>query len=231
MGYLRAVEAAATAGLLLLFWGAASRSLTRELLWQVLDDAMAMTGALFALLIAASTFSLVLRGLGSDRLVTDLMGVFAGHPMSATLAALAVLLTSAFVLDAFELIFLIVPIVMPSLLTQVDDAAWVAVLALLVLQAGFLMPPFGYSVVLSRAHVRPRPEMGATARALAPFLVWLTLVAAMVFAVPQTTQWLRHVPPGLGARLGPRNDDVSSTASENIQRSFPLNSARWRTRC
>ena len=33
------------------------------------------------------------------------------------------------VLDAFELIFLVVPLVMPPLLAQVPDAAWVSALA------------------------------------------------------------------------------------------------------
>lgn len=214
MGRVRAVEAAATAGLLLLLWGGASRRLTRVLLWQVLDDAMAMAGALFALLVAATTFSLVLRGLGTDRLVSDLMLALQGRPMAATLAALGVLLTCAFVLDAFELIFLVVPVVMPPLLAQVGDAAWVAVLTLLVLQAGFLLPPFGYAVVLSRGQSQRRPPLGAMAAALAPYLAWLTLVAAMVLALPQTTQWLRLTPATLGTEQGLANDEVERVMRE-----------------
>ena len=38
---------------------------------------------------------------------------------------------SAFVLDAFEIIFVIVPIVIPPLLIRAPDAVWVAVLVLL----------------------------------------------------------------------------------------------------
>jgi TRAP-type mannitol/chloroaromatic compound transport system permease large subunit len=214
IGRVRAVEAAATAGVLLLLWGVVSRQLTLALLWQVLDDAMALTGALFALLVAATTFSLVLRGLGTDGLVSGLMLGLQGHPMAATLAALGVLLGCAFVLDAFELIFLIVPIVMPPLLAQVGDAAWVAVLALLVLQAGFLLPPFGYAVVLSRGQWRPRAALRDMAVALAPYLAWLALVAAMVLAVPATTQWLRSTPATLGSGSGLGNDEVERLMRE-----------------
>jgi len=208
LGRVRAVEAAASAGLALLLWGWASRRLTRALLWQVLDDAMALTGALFALLVAATSFSLVLRGLGTDQLVSDLMLAFQGHPLAATLAALAVLLCCAFVLDAFELIFLIVPIVMPPLLAQVGDGPWVAVLALLVLQAGFLLPPFGYAVVLSRGQLNPRPDLRATAAALAPYLAWLACVAALVLALPQTTHWLRSAPTSVNSGQTLANDEV-----------------------
>ena len=45
------------------------------------------------------------------------------------------------------MIFLVIPIVMPPLLAAVPDAAWVAALTLLVLQAGFLLPPLGYAIV------------------------------------------------------------------------------------
>jgi TRAP-type mannitol/chloroaromatic compound transport system permease large subunit len=131
-----------------------------------------------------------------------------GQPMLATAAAMALLLACAFVLDAFELIFLVVPVVMPPLLAQVGDAAWVAVLALLVLQAGFLLPPFGYAVVLARGQQRPRAALGALAAALAPYLVWLGLVGLLVAVAPQTTRWLRTSPPTLESSHAPAADDV-----------------------
>jgi TRAP-type mannitol/chloroaromatic compound transport system permease large subunit len=190
-GRLRAVEAAASAGMLLLLWGLASRQLRWPLLRRALDDAMSLTGALFALLLAATTFSLLLRAFGTDRLVGQAMLALQGHPLLALGAVLSTLLACAFVLDAFELIFLVVPIVMPPLLAQVDDAAWVATLVLLVLQAGFLLPPVGYAVVLARGQVRPRPAVGALARALWPYLAWAGAVLLLVVAWPQSTKWLR----------------------------------------
>lgn len=193
-GRLRAVEAAATAGVALLAWGLASRQLTRPVLARVLDDALALTGALFALLVAAVTFSLLLRAYGTDVLVADWMRALQGQPALAMLVVMLVLLGSAFVLDAFELIFLVVPIVMPPLLALVGDAAWVAALALLVLQAGFLLPPLGYAVVLARGQVHPRPALAAVVRALAPYLLALAAVVGLVMAFPATTHWLRTAP-------------------------------------
>ncbi len=199
LGKVRAVEAAATAGVLLLVWGVVSRQLNGARLRLVLDDAMAMTGALFALLAAATTFSLLLRAFGTDLLVAQTMQRMQGHPVAAMLTVLGVLLACAFVLDAFELIFLVVPIVMPPLLAQVGDAAWVAALTLLVLQAGFLLPPFGYAVVLARGQTAPRPSLGAMARMLAPFLAALLAVIAFTILVPASTQWLRSAPASVGA--------------------------------
>ena len=218
LGQVRAVEAAASAGVALLAWGAWTRQLSRAVMWQVLDDAMALTGALFALLVAATSFSLLLRAFGTDQLVTQAMLSLQGHPLAATLAVLAILLASSFVLDAFELVFLVVPIVMPPLLAQVGDAAWVAALTLLVLQLGFLMPPFGYAVVLARAQAAPRPELRALARALLPFMAWSAVVIALVVLLPQCTQWLRSAPATVSGGQGLSADDVEKAMREMSRR-------------
>jgi TRAP-type mannitol/chloroaromatic compound transport system permease large subunit len=201
LGRVRAVEAAATAALLLLGWGVLTGQLGWARLWRVLDDAMALTGALFALLLAATSLTLLLRAYGSDRLVGDAMLALQGHPAWALACGLALVLGCAFVLDAFELIFLVVPVLMPPLLAQVGDAAWVAVLVLLVLQAGFLLPPFGYAVVLARAQVHPRPALRAMAAALAPYLAWCAVTLAAVALWPQCTRWLRSAPATVPAAV------------------------------
>ena len=197
-GRVRAVEGAATAGVALLLWGLLSRQLTRQRLADVLSDAMVITGMLFALLLAATTFSLLLRLLGTDRLVAQVMSGLR-DPLQAVGVVLGVLVLCAFVLDAFELTFLVVPIVMPPLLSRVGDAAWVSALVLLVLQLGFLLPPFGYSVVLARGHAVDRPSWAALTRELLPYLLWLLAVIVLVVAWPEPTHWLRtapeHLPP------------------------------------
>ena len=92
---------------------------------------------------------------------------------------LALIGLSAFVLDAFEIIFVIVPIVIPPLLIRVADARWVAVLVLLTLQASFLLPPFGYALMMVRGVLKEPVAFRALLKALAPFLAaqWLLLAA------------------------------------------------------
>lgn len=209
LGRVRPVEGAATACMLLLGWGLASGQLLRAgLLREVLDDAMALTGALYALLVAATTFSLLLRGFGTDALVMRLMLALQGHPMLGLGAVLAILLACAFVLDAFELIFLVVPIVMPPVLAQLPDAAWIATLALLVLQAGFLLPPFGYALVLARGQTVPRPPLREVALALAPYLALLALVLAATMAWPVTKHWLRDAPEMAASGQAPMDPEA-----------------------
>src|SRR6202163_5150007 len=69
LGYFYAVEAAAMGAFALLVAGLVTGRLRGAVLRGVLEDAAAPTGALFGLLIAATTFTLVLRLLGTDQLI------------------------------------------------------------------------------------------------------------------------------------------------------------------
>ena len=191
IGWFYAVEAAAMGGVLLFAVALLRRQLGIATIRLVLNDTMALTGALFALLIAATTFSLVLRAFGTDRLIAQGLQLLAPRPALLLLAVLAGIVACSFVLDAFEMIFLVIPLVMPPVLMSVDDAAWVAALVLLVLQLGFLLPPVGYALVMSRSLLREPVGTRELASALWPqWIVQGALIAAVLF-FPQITKVLR----------------------------------------
>jgi tripartite ATP-independent transporter DctM subunit len=187
LGYFYAVEAAAMGAFALLVAGLVSGRLPRKVLSELLGDAIALTGALFSLLLAATTFTMVLRLLGTADLAGQMVSSIPGGDVAAVAVVLGLIAFSAFVLDAFEIIFVIVPIVIPPLLIRVADARWVAVLVLLTLQSSFLLPPVGYALMMVRGVLKEHVNFRAFMRALAPFLAaqWLLLLAVLVF--PQLT--------------------------------------------
>lgn len=184
LGYVYPVEAAACGAVVLFLAGLLSGHVSRTTIGPLLDETLRMTGALFALLAAATTLTLVFRLFGTDKLIATAIQSVPGGPGAATAAALLVVAASALVLDAFEIIFVIVPLIAPPLLVRVDDAAWVAVLILLTLQMSFLLPPLGYALVVTRDRLKGDAPMSAMLRALAPYLGVLTLVLGAVFLVP-----------------------------------------------
>ncbi len=181
-GYFYAVEAAAMGAFTLLSAGLISGRLRGAVLRELLHDAIAITGALFSLLIAATTFTLILRLLGTDRLVDNLVAGIPGGDVMATAVILGVIGLCAFVLDAFEIIFVIIPIVIPPLLVRVADARWVAVLVLLTLQSSFLLPPFGYALMMVRGAAKNPAPFRPFVRALIPFLLaqWMLLIVVLI---------------------------------------------------
>lgn len=186
-GYFYAVEAAAMGAFALLAAGLATGRLRGAALNKVLNDALALTGALFALLLAATTFTLILRLLGTADLVGKMVSSIPGGDLTAVTVILGVIGISAFVLDAFEIIFVIVPIVIPPLLIRIADARWVSVLVLLTLQSSFLLPPFGYALMMVRGVLKEPVAFRQFLRALWPFLAAQWLLLLLVLFVPQLT--------------------------------------------
>ena len=189
-GRLFAVEAAASACMLLMAYALLARALTWSQWRELLLQSLGLSGALMALLVGATVFSLVFRLWGTDVWLTQAM---LSSPMPKPVTAALVLLCvglCAWVLDAFEMIFVIIPIVAPPLIAMLADAQQVAVLLLLVLQLSFLLPPMGYAVMLVRTSMAPGLRNAALLRALLPFLMAQVLVIGAVFFVPAAVHQL-----------------------------------------
>ena len=219
-GYFYAVEAAAMGGTALLLFGWATGGLRAGVFSHVLRDTMAVTGALFALFVAATTFTLVFRTFGTDRLLDAWVKLVPGGATGAAITVLVVFGLSAFVLDAFEIVFVIVPIVMPSILTRAPDAVWISVLALLALQASFLVPPSGYAVMMARSAMAQKTAIRPLARALAPYLAAQLAVLALVVALPG----LAHLAQPKGSDASPvttRIDDDAARRKFNDMLTLP----------
>jgi tripartite ATP-independent transporter DctM subunit len=217
-GYFYAVEAAAMGAFALLVTGLATGRLRAAALNKLLGDAIALTGALFALLLAATTFTMVLRLLGTAEVVGRIVASIPGGDLTAVAVVLALIAISAFVLDAFEIIFVIVAIVIPPLLIRVADARWVAVLVLLTLQSSFLLPPFGYALMMVRGVLKEPVAFPALLRALAPFLAaqWLLLIVVMTF--PQLTHTGQSADSASRAPAAPMSDaEFNKRLQEMIQ--------------
>jgi TRAP-type mannitol/chloroaromatic compound transport system permease large subunit len=193
VGAIFAVEAAATGGCLLILATLVSRALSLDGWRQVVRSTLELTGALIALLMGATMFSMVFRGFGTDQwLANNLMT----SEWSPTVMALVILLgvsLSACVLDAFEMIFVIIPIVAPLLIASLGDAQQAAVLLLLLLQLSFLLPPMGYAVIMVRSHAARNGKaasLSAIFRHIVPLALAVVAIAALVFLAPRVVHGL-----------------------------------------
>jgi tripartite ATP-independent transporter DctM subunit len=184
LGRFFAVEAAALGAFVMFVAAALTGRLRNGVLGQVLSETIASTGALFAPLLAATTFTLILRLLGTDRLINNWVAALPGGSTFAVIVILGAIALTALALDAFEIIFVAVPILVPPLLMRTPDAVWVGVLVLLVLQMSFLLPPFGYALILARATLKEATRLVDVMKALAPFLAAQIAVLLLVIAIP-----------------------------------------------
>ncbi len=208
-GAMLAVEAAATGACLLLLFALLSRAMDWPAWRDLLGQSLQLSGALFALLVGATTFSLVFRGWGTDRWISDLVLGSGLGPMATAALVLLFVAACAWVLDAFEMIFVIIPIVAPALILRLVDAQQSAVLLLLVLQLGFLVPPMGYALLVVQARSGlPAAKARQLLSALLPYGLAQLAVLATVFEFPGSVHWLDKAAPAAASAPVRSEDDI-----------------------
>jgi tripartite ATP-independent transporter DctM subunit len=149
-----------------------------------------MTSMIFIILFGAAVFSIVFRMMGGDNLVHEFLSSMPGGAVGATLLVMLVMFLLGFILDTFEIIFIVIPITAPILLTLGVDPIWLGVIIGMNLQTSFLTPPFGFSLFYLRGVAPPKVTTGMIYRGVMPFVVLQIVGLAVLFLWPSLATWL-----------------------------------------
>ena len=117
---------------------------------RLFEETLKINSMVFFILIGASLFSLVFRGFGGDLIVENFITDFPGGKFNSFIISYDYnFYFRVFFLDFFQIVFVIVPIVGPSLIAMGYDPVWLALMFAINLQTSFLTPPFGFAIILS----------------------------------------------------------------------------------
>ena len=150
----------------------------------------------FAIVIGATVFSLVFRGLGGEETVTAALSDLPGGTMGAVFAVMLAMFVLGFFVDFLEIAYIVVPIAAPVLLKMpMPDGSpmnpvWLAVMMAVNLQTSFMHPPFGVALFYLRGVAPPEVRTADIYRGIVPF------VAIQLFALVVLWWW-----PGLATGL------------------------------
>lgn len=151
---------------------------------------MRMSSMVFLILIGATAFGLVFRGMGGADLVKDLMTGLPGGEWGFLLVSMVIIFILGFFLDFIEISFIVVPILAPIGTYMGIDPLWFAVLIALNLQTSFLTPPFGFSLFYLKAAAPDGIRMPQIYRGIIPFVVIQLIALVLVAVFPRSTLWL-----------------------------------------
>ncbi|MGE5366576.1 MAG: TRAP transporter large permease [Betaproteobacteria bacterium] len=154
------------------------------LLLPVMMRTTQITSMIFVILIGATVFSLVFRGLGGDSLVERALTNLPGGVAGAVLAVMVAVFLLGFVMDAFEIIFVVVPIVAPVLLQMPGvDPVWLGIMLAVNLQTSYMHPPLGPTLFYLRGVAPPEVTTRDIYLGIIPFvLIQLGMLLALWFA-------------------------------------------------
>ncbi|MCH2169817.1 TRAP transporter large permease subunit [Myxococcota bacterium] len=159
----------------------------------VMRETTRTTGYIFAILLGATAYSLVLRGLGGDHLIER---AFLGLPFEPSGVLICILLFTfllGFFLDWIEITLIVLPLVAPVVESLGFDLIWFTVLFAVCLQTSFLTPPVGFALFYLRGVAPEGVDVGTIYRGVAPFVVLQLIGLALLFYWPVLVTWLPSI--------------------------------------
>lgn len=189
-GIATPTESASVGAIGAMVLAAFQRKLTYSNLRQVMYATANTTTMIFIILIGATVFSLVFRMMGGEELVSDFLNSLPGGQLGAILFVMLLMFLLGFILDTFEIIFLVLPITAPILLMMGVEPVWLGVIVAVNLQTSFLTPPFGFALFYLRGVAPDSVSTMTIYRGAVPFVFLQLIVIVLLVAFPQLVTWL-----------------------------------------
>ena len=155
-----------------------------KLLKETSFKAATVTTMIFSILIGASIFSLIFRGVGGDALVDEIFNLMPGGEYTALIFILVAIFVFGFILDFIEICYVIIPLVAPPLLMMGFDPVWLGILFAINLQTSFLTPPFGFSLFYLRGVADKNIRTQEIYKGVVPFICIQLTVLLMIILFP-----------------------------------------------
>ena len=175
-------------GATLLAWF--NRQLNARVMAQVLNETTRTTAYIFAIFLGATAYSLVLRGLGGDELIAEVLNGLPFEPTGIVIAILLFTFLLGFFLDWIEITLIVLPLVGPVVAALGFDLVWFTVLFAVCLQTSFLTPPVGFAIFYLKGVAPPEISVATIYRGVLPFILLQLLGLALIFAWPDLVVWL-----------------------------------------
>jgi tripartite ATP-independent transporter DctM subunit len=166
------------------------RRMSLTVLKDVMESTTGFTSMAFLILIGATAFGLVFRGLGGDTLLKDFLVGVGGGTWGVLTLVMLVLFLLGFFLDFIEITFIVVPVLAPIVVDLGIDPLWLCILIAINFQTSFLTPPFGFALFYLKGVSPPEVTTGQIYRGIIPFVIIQLIGLSVVIVWPALATWL-----------------------------------------
>ena len=190
LGIATPSEAAGLGALGALILSYSKNNLTKKTLDKCVYDSIKLTSMVFMILIGATLFSLVFRGLEGEEFIHRFLIEVPDDRFVTLIIILLIMFLLGFILDFIEITFIVIPLVGPALFTLGFDPLWIGILIALVLQTSFITPPFGFSLFYLRGVLPESVRTIEIYKGIIPFLLLQIVLVILVFIFPNLATYL-----------------------------------------
>lgn len=159
---------------------------------QAARETVIATSMVMMVMVGATCFSAVFRGIGGDEMIRDAMMVFGGDAWVVLGVIMLVIFVLGFVLDWLEITLILIPIFAPQIagldfnngLDAESVMVWFGILVAVNLQTSFLTPPFGFSLFYLQGAAKDRVATTDVYRGVLPFIALQLITLGLLMAFP-----------------------------------------------
>ena len=167
-----------------------NKKLNLSVLKEVAIQTSKITSMIFILLIGATIFSLVFRGLEGDIFINNTLSNLPGDIYLKLSIVMFAIFLLGFILDFIEITYVVIPVVAPILLSMGIDPVWLGILIAINLQTSFLTPPFGFAIFYLKSVIPKDINTMDIYKGVIPFIAIQIITIILIIIVPQITTWL-----------------------------------------
>ena len=164
-----------------------------DILKAVMLKTTSITSMAFMILVGATAFSLVFRGMHGDIILADWILNSNLEPHHFLAIVMFVIFILGFFIDFIEITFIVVPVVAPILISYHFSLLWIGILIAMNLQTSFLTPPFGFSLFYLKGVAPKEVTTNYIYRGVIPYVIIQLIGLAIVIAWPDIALWLPRV--------------------------------------
>lgn len=190
LGVATPTEAAAFGALGALMVAVGFRALTWESIRKSIEGAVKVTGMVFLIILASTSFSQILAISGASTGLVHWVAALAAPPLVVLLVIALILLVLGMLMESVAIMLLTIPIFFPLIRAMGFDDIWFGQLMLLLLEIGLLTPPFGLNLFVLQGVAPQGTTIGQVAWASIPYTLCGFLVAIFLVIFPGLALWL-----------------------------------------
>ena len=207
----------------------AKRRLNRRVLFEAMDQTTKITSFVIFILIGATIFTLVFRGLDGDLWIEHLVRDLPGGVVGFLVFVNVLVFVLAFFLDFFEIAFILLPLLGPVAAKLGIDLVWFAVLIGVNMQTSFMHPPFGFALFYLRSVAPKEVRTSDIYWGAVPFLAIQVVMIGLVIAFPQMVMHYKGTAPQsdpssielqIPARDAPPPGEIQRDTADEIEKAL-----------
>jgi len=189
-GIATPTEAAAVGALGAFVCSAIHRRLTWDLIKSVAYTTIQVQGFMMWILFAAQGFAAVYMGLGASRMVVNLVREYQVGWWTMLIGIQVVWFLLGCVIDAWSILMITLPIILPLMPLYGFDPLWLGVLYAVNTQTGYLTPPFGTMLFMMKGIAPKEVTMSDIYRSIVPFVTTQLFCLVLCILFPRIVTWL-----------------------------------------